>query len=449
MGDMLSQEEINALLKGMDEEEAAIEEESSSGGLNLSDQDIDAIGEVSNISMGTAATTLFALINQKVTITTPTVTVETWDGIKDAYSDPCVAIQIVYTEGLAGTNMLILKEDDVKVITDLMMGGDGTNPDVELSELHLSAISEAMNQMIGSAATSMSSMFNKKIDIAPPNSNHLNLQESFDQTELADFLGSDFIKVSFRLQIGDLVDSEMMQLYPMEFADDIMNNFANVKEKEVEEEVAAAPATAPASQPEMPAQPPQLNQQMNQGMGMPQQPAAMDMNYQQPNMGMQQHPNMGMQQPNAGMQQPNMGMQQPNMGMQQPPNMGMPQQNMGNMMPPNQGMVDYNNQFRNVEVQQAQFQNFDMSSFVQQKENIDLIMDVPLEVTVELGRTHRSIKDILEFAPGTIIELNKLAGEPIDVLVNGKVVAKGEVVVIAENFSIRLTEIVKDSTAVL
>lgn len=417
MGDMLSQEEINALLKGMDEETSDATDDSA---ISLTDQDKDAIGEISNISMGTAATTLFALINQKVNITTPTVSTVKWEEVKDQYENPAVAIQITYTEGLKGTNMLVLKESDVKVITDLMMGGDGTNQDVELTELHLSAISEAMNQMIGSAATSLSSMFNKKIDIAPPDSSHLDLKESFDQTELADFLAEEFIRVSFRLQIGDLVDSEMMQLYPMEFADEIMENFAaSQKEADTPEEAPPAPA--------QPAQAPQQQPTMGGGQ----------------DMGQPMPPNQGMGQP----MQPGMGMP-PNQGMnQQMPNMGM--EPGGNMNMGNQGMVNYNQQFRNVEVQQAQFQNFDMQAFKQQKENIDLIMDVPLEVTVELGRTHRSIKDILEFAPGTIIELNKLAGEPIDVLVNGKVVAKGEVVVIAENFSIRLTEIIKDSTQIL
>lgn len=421
MGDMLSQEEINALLKGMDEEESSITEDNA---LQLSDADKDAIGEISNISMGTAATTLFALINQKVNITTPTVSTVTWDDIKASYEKPCVAIQITYTEGLSGTNMMILKESDVKVITDLMMGGDGTNQDVELSELHLSAISEAMNQMIGSAATSMSSMFNKRIDIAPPNSNHLDLSQSQDQAELAEFLDGDFIRVSFRLQIGDLVDSEMMQLYPMSFADDIMANFADSKEDQAPE--ASPEPSKAAEQVAEPVQAPRMDQpMMDQGMGQG--------NNQGMNQGMNQANNPAMNHNNPYMNQP-MGM-----GGQMPPN-----NQMGN-----QGMMNYNDQFRNVEVQQAQFQNFDMHSFVQQKENIDLIMDVPLEVTVELGRTHRSIKDILEFAPGTIIELNKLAGEPIDVLVNGKVVAKGEVVVIAENFSIRLTEIIKEGSQIL
>lgn len=393
MGEMLSQEEINALLRGLDDDEDTTKTETSSN--VLSDVDKDAIGEVSNISMGTAATTLFSLVNQKVVITTPTVSLVHWDDIVKEYSSPCVAIQIVYKEGLEGTNLLILKEEDVKVITDLMMGGDGSSPDGELSDLHLSAISEAMNQMIGSAATSMSSMFNKRIDIAPPISNQLDLTESFDQTEVAEFLGGEFIRVSFRLQIGDLVDSEMMQLYPIEFAQKITDNFSNTKEKEEQKQEQEKPVANQNQQ----------NQQTSTPQPQPQ------MQYQQPDM------NQGM---NQGMMPPGY--------------------NQNGMSPSHQ---------RNVEVQQAQFQSFDMGSFVQQKENIDLIMDVPLEVTVELGRTHKSIHDILEFAPGTIIELNKLAGEPIDVLVNGKIVAKGEVVVIDENFSIRITDIIKQAGQIL
>jgi flagellar motor switch protein FliN/FliY len=135
------------------------------------------------------------------------VSILKWDEIVDQYQDPCVAIQIVYKEGLEGTNLLILKEDDVKIIVDLMMGGDGLEPEPELTDLHLSAIGEAMNQMIGSAATSMSTMFHKKIAVEPPISSKINLSEAFSPEDIADFLTGDFIKVGFSLQIGDLVNS--------------------------------------------------------------------------------------------------------------------------------------------------------------------------------------------------------------------------------------------------
>lgn len=381
MDGMLSQEEINALLKGMDDES-----QNPGPNVSLTDQEKDAIGEVSNISMGTAATTLSSLVNDKVLITTPKVSVCQWDDLATSFSQPFVAIQIIYKVGLTGSNVLMLKEQDVKIISDLMMGGDGSSFEGELNELHLSAISEAMNQMIGSSATSMSSMFGKKIDINPPVSTYIDNNEIVELIEVAEFVNSDFIKVDFEMKIGELIDSEIMQLYPLGFAKEICESFLELKDKEesIESQIKPQVDTTPQ-------------------MGMP------------PQMDMQQQTGMSQQ-----------------MGIQQ--QMGMPQQM---------------NPYRNIDVQHAQFQNLDMGNVIQQKENIDLIMDVPLGVTVELGRTHKTIKEILEFAPGTIVELNKLAGEPIDVLVNGKIVAKGEVVVIDENFGIRITDIIKQKNLVI
>ena len=391
MDGMLSQDEINALLNGVDlsadSDGSAATATAQDGGDDLTDIEKDAIGEVANISMGTSATTLFSLVNRKVNITTPKVEMCRWAEVVRDYERPCVFIQIKYTVGLNGTNILVLKEHDVKVITDLMMGGDGTNIEGELNDLHLSAISEAMNQMMGSSSTSLSSMLGKTIDISPPEASLVDLQTK-EPSELSPFLEEKFVKISFRMQIDDLVDSTLMQLYPLEFAKSIYDTF--MTQQTGGAEPAPAPTPAPA-------------------------PAAQDMGMQQPQM------DMGMQ------QQMNMGMPQMQMGMPQQ----MPIGGMGYGMP-------------NVNIQPAQFQNFapgqgEMVS----AESIGLIKDVPLEVTVELGRTSKSISDILEFAPGTIIELDKIAGEPIDVLVNGKFVAKGEVVVIEESFGVRIMEIVR------
>ena len=380
MDGMLSQEEIDALTGGG---------ETPADGELLSEAERDAVGEIANINMGTAATTLSTLLNNKVTITTPRVSYVTINELSEQYDRPCVFIHISYIEGIDGNNILILKEHDVKIITDLMMGGDGTNTDGDLSELHLSAISEAMNQMMGSAATSLSSMLERKVDISPPSASLVDLNDTIDDAEILNFLEDQIVQVAFDMKIGDLVDSQIMQLYPCDFARELYNKFiGNTLGKSSQPEPAPAPA---APQPA------------------PMQQPAMD-----PSM-MQQQPMM--QQP---MMDPSMMQQQPMM--QQP-----------YMMP-----------VQNVNVQTAQFQPFNAGvSPLMQQENIDLIMDVPLEVTVELGRTNKSIKEILDFAPGTIIELDKLAGEPVDVLVNGKFVAKGEVVVIEESFGIRLTEITK------
>ena len=290
-----------------------------------------------------------------------------------------------YTVGLDGSNLLVLKENDVKVITDLMMGGDGTNTSDELGELHLSAISEAMNQMMGSAATSISSMLNKMIDISPPEADLIDLAETADGRDIDQFLAGQFVRISFRMVIGDLVDSQIMQLYPFSFAREMCSSIAKNMEQDAAESVS-------------------LSNNQSSDTGAAQQQAAAP--------GQEQTMTA---QPMTG--QPAMGqpMMAPQPMMQQP-----------------------------VNVQPAQFQAFAPGAGpMMQPENIDLIMDVPLDVTVELGRTSKSIQEILDFTPGTIIELNKIAGEPIDVLVNGKYVAKGEVVVIEESFGVRITEIIK------
>lgn len=426
MDGMLSQDEINALLNGMnagadagtadtpEKTESSSNIQAGSGSFNdgefvLSDSEKDAVGEISNISMGTAATTLSSLLNQKVNITTPSVAVSRWEDLSSKYDRPCVMMQICYKEGIAGNNVLILKESDVKIITDLMMGGSGqVSEDEPLSELHLSAIGEAMNQMMGSAATSMSSMFNRKIDISPPVANLIETYSDVPE-DMPKFLSESFVMVAFKMQIGDLIDSEIMQLYPIDFAKELLEMFAPSLANPAPETAASEPA--PQSAPEAASKPQPAQEQADPGVaqGMPP--------YGYPPQGAA--PGYGM--PPYGYAMPPYGY---------PPQAAAP----GYGMPP-----------QDVNVAPAAFQPFanDLSALTQ-KENIDLIMDVPLEVTVELGRTTKSIKDILEFAPGTIVELNKIAGEAIDVLVNGKYVAKGEVVVIEESFGVRITEIIKE-----
>lgn len=383
MDGMLSQEEINALLNG-------VVSDTSDSDQTLTDVEKDAIGEISNISMGTSATTLSSLVNQKVVITTPVVEYATWEDIAKSYDKPCVFIQIYYADGLDGNNILILKEKDVKVIADLMMGGEGEYVEGPLSDFHLSAISEAMNQMMGSAATSVSSMLETRVNISPPESQIVEMNSSVDGENIADFLKDSFVRVSFKMQIGELVDSVLMQLYPFDFAKDLYQRFISTTAYKV-----------PANSVEEP------------------QPK------EQPQQQVQQQPQMQPQQqgfnPYAGMQFQNPG--------------GMPQAGQYMVQP-----------MQDVNVSQVQYAPFTPAmNMANAPENIDILMDVPLEVTVELGRTSKSIKDILDFTPGTIIELNRLAGEPIDVLVNGKYVAKGEVVVMEEAFGIRITEITKQT----
>jgi flagellar motor switch protein FliN/FliY len=392
MGDMLSQAEIDALLSGalsMDEEQ----EETSQGNAEiLTPQEIDTIGEIGNISMGTSATTLYTLLGQKVMITTPKVSVTTWEELSEHYPEPYVAVKVQYINGLKGTNLLIMRENDVKIITDLMMGGSGqVSDDSELSELHLSAISEAMNQMVGSAATSMSSMFEKRVDISPPESTLIHFAE--DRENIRFEKNNRIVKVAFSLTVGELIDSQIMQLLPISFAKELVQNLLRAGEKE-------EPLIPTEPQPAAP-EPPQQRQPEKRTPAEDSRP------------GFAAQPQKEPPHQNAYQQMP--------------------------YMPPPQ------NHQRPINVQPAQFQSFDSGIQPYEAQNISLLMDVPLQITVELGRTTKKIKEILEFGQGSIIELDKLAGEPVDILVNGKNVAKGEVVVIDESFGVRITDIIHPS----
>lgn len=367
---MLSQEEIDALLNG-NLDEVGVDNKK----IMLTDQEVDALGEIGNISMGTAATTLFTLLGQKVLITTPTVSTTNMKELSQEYPSPYVAVDVSYKVGLEGSNVLILKTDDVKVITDLMMGGDGTNINRELNDMDLSAISEAMNQMVGSSSTSLSEIFSKKIDIDPPKALEIKFNENVDDINIFN-TENELVKISFKMIIGDLVDSEIMQLLPIEFAKELVGELLdnndtdkvmdldeiNDWEEDVDEINIYDEVATDLRQGSVEKEPPEKQKTREP-----------------------------------------------------------------------------------VNVKQFEFNSFDNKENVVYNESIDLIQDIPIEITVELGRTTKRISEILEYGPGTIIELDKLVGEPLDVMANGRVIAKGEVVVIDDNFGIRITDIVNPS----
>lgn len=361
----LSQEEIDALLRG-----EPVAASPSPAGADLSDMEKDALGEIGNISMGTAATTLSVLLGRRVSITTPKVSISNLNEIKRQYPLPYLVIEVGYTHGLLGTNILAMREQDALIIADLMMGGDGSNPPSELNELYMSAVSESMNQMMGSTATSISTIFKKKVDIAPPKVNLLDF--ALDPNVTTIMSGDEaLVRVSFRMEVEDLIDSELMQIMPLNVAKEMVENLMNAVQ------AAAAPPSPPAASPQP---------------ATPSQPAA-------------------------------------------PPPAAAPVYSQPAPQPKPQLAA-------NVAVQPVQFAPLKPAGMSATDTNINLIMDVPLQVTVELGRTRKLIRDILELTPGSVIELDKLAGEPVDILVNGKLIAKGEVVVIDENFGVRITDIV-------
>lgn len=423
--DMLSQEEIEALLRGESidsgddkNDDASAQKEQYNVEDYLDAMSQDALGEIGNISFGSSATALSALLGQKVDITTPTITMINRDKLEDEFPHPYVAIQVQYTTGLTGMNLLVIKQSDAAIIADLMLGGDGLNPSEELGEIHLSAVQEAMNQMMGSAATSMSTIFNKKVDISPPSIDLMNIREN----EGSDNIPEDdlLVRVSFRLRVGELIDSNIMQLLPLNFSKTLVHQLLNPEETAAEQAEAEVPAQPeqPVMQQETPPQ--QMQQEMPQ------------MQTQQPMM-QQEMPQMQMQQPMMQQDMSQLQMQQP---MMQQPMMQQP------MMQQQMYAQPQYQQQQQMNVQQAQFAEFTQPSLKQtEARNLNMLLDIPLQVTVELGRTKRSVKDILELVSGSIIELDKLAGEPVDILVNSRLIAKGEVVVIDENFGVRITDI--------
>ncbi|NLL05585.1 MAG: flagellar motor switch phosphatase FliY, partial [Clostridiaceae bacterium] len=268
MGDMLSQAEIDALLNGgsNSENDSNVEVGSDS---ELTIQEVDALGEIGNISMGTSATTLYALLGQKVMITTPQVSVCSWEELSEEFNKTYVAVKVEYTEGLNGANLLVLKENDAKVITDLMMGGDGSNIAGELTDLHLSAIGEAMNQMIGSAATSMSSIFDKKVDISPPKAFGMTFKENPDMVIQP---GDRLVKIAFKMEVGELIDSQIMQLIPLNFAKILVENLIAAEAGNNSGPQNNSNVSSPQSQPQqMPSQPQYQQPQQQQQYQQPQQ----------------------------------------------------------------------------------------------------------------------------------------------------------------------------------
>ncbi len=378
--DMLSQEEIDALLKG------DVEDEGNEGNSDLTSEEKDALGEIGNISMGTAATTLFTLLGQKVIITTPKVSITSVEELSEEYPIPFVAVDVKYKYGIEGANVLILRTNDVKIISDLMMGGDGKKAEGEVNEMDLSAISEAMNQMVGSSSTSLSEMFSTTIDIDPPRAFNIDFKEG---DYAFDAFGDEepLVKISFKMVIGDLIDSEIMQLLPFSFAKSMVDKLFNPEEESD-----------------------------NSSDAVEQQPSNFNNEPTTPN----------------------------------PSEKGKLQSNndySNNRQKTSNKTDNFNDSQQNIEkqpvnVQKVDFQAFDNDENTMYNESIDMIKDIPIELTAELGRTIKPINEILEYGPGTVIELDKLVGEPLEIFANGKFIAKGEVVVIDDNFGIRITDII-------
>lgn len=367
----------------------------------LSEMQLDAIGEIMNISMGSAATAVSELLNAKVWITTPKVTVIQASELNYDRLEPAICVKIEYIKGLSGSNLMILKQDDVQLILNQLMGKPPViSPDFEFDELNISAVSEVMNQMMGASSTALSEFLGMGIDISTPTPyilSEINIADlqNYEQTDMV-------AAINFDLTIDGVIKSEFISVLDIDLAATLADRMIGGAASS--EPIVTESAPAPAPQPVPQAEPVQQAAPVPQAAPMPQ----ADMYAQQ---GYYGYPNPAMNPAMYG---------QPVQPVMQP-----------------QPAVNYRN------AQLAQFESFEAPLGSEQKENLQLLMDVPLQISVEIGSTKKKIKDILEFSQGTIIELERQAGAPVDVMVNGNLIARGDVVVIDDNFAVRITEIVK------
>lgn len=388
----------------------------------------DAIGEILNISMGSAATAVSELLNAKVWITTPRVEVIACGQMNYNRLEPAVCVKIVYVKGLQGSNLMVLKQSDVQLILNQLMGQPlVVTPDFEFDELNISAVSEVMNQMMGASATALSDFLGFSVDISTPTPY---IMEQVDLASIQDYDPDEMVvSITFDITIDGVIKSEFVSVLSLDLARTIADKMLNPQDEEpapqpVQETAQPAPA-APQPMPQIPQQPAPMPQMPQMQQPMPQMPQQ-----QMPQMPQQPMPQM------PQMQQPMP--EQPMYGYPQPPyGYGYPQ--------PNPYAYGYP-QPQPINVQNAQLRPFESQSVNlsgEQKDNLQLLMGVPLQISVEIGTAKRKVKDILEFTQGTIIELERQAGAPVDVVVNGNLIARGDVVVVDDNFAVRITEIVK------
>ena len=439
---------------------------------------IDAIGEIFNISLGSSATAVSNMLARRVDITTPTVSVVSAKDFTLGDLQPAIGVKIDYVAGLSGSNIMLLKRSDVRAIVDILMGSTTKDEDFEINELNMSAICEVMNQMMGAASTAMSDFLNRMVNISTP--------QAFEIGSLDEFVEKYFpsngmlVVVRFKFSVEDAVESEFMSALSMDLVRELLKGFG-IEGEDVGMGAEPEPAPAPAAQPAAAAEPElssgsgaslsqeEIEKLMAQNFAeeqaaqqnaspqpavsaeqpaqpqvaatpAPQQPVAaapaQQTPVQQPVAQAQQGVPQAMPQMSPEMQQQYAAMPYPPYGMQMPyPPMY--------YMPPQQQAAPEPKTIKTTKPAMPKFEEHATSLNEEQESNLDLLMSVPVDVAVEIGRTRRRVKEILNYTKGSLVVLDRLAGDRADLYVNGKCIAKGDIVVVDDNFGLRIAEIIE------
>ena len=408
----------------------------------LSALEIDAIGEILNISLGSSATAISNLLGTRVDITTPVVKVVTKEEFEMGRIEPAVGVEITYVAGLEGSNVMLLKRHDVKVIVEMMMGFEVSDEDFVLDEINISAVCEVMNQMMGASATALSEFFGKMVNISTPVSFELKNEQEFIEKYFTD--DSPWVVVSFILKIADKLESEFFNVMPMNLAKSLVKGFLpeDYDAAPAPEPAPAAPAPAPASSGGVLSQ--EEIERLLSGGGAAEEPAPAPAPA-APAPAPAAAPVQPAPVPAAPAAAPVQAAASPEVAQMMQMQMQMMQQMMQQMMTMQQPQKKEAPAPKTINVQPTVQKNLHQDTVLddEQEENMELIMGVPLDISVEIGRTQKRVRDILEFTKGSLIVLDKLAGEQVDLFVNGRCIAKGDVVVVEDNFGIRITEIMK------
>ena len=414
--------------------------------------ELDAIGEIMNISLGSSATAVSNMLDHRVDITTPSVNVVSVEDFSIGDLEPAIGIEISYVSGLEGSNIMLLKKSDVKVIVDILMGYETPEEEFELNDLTVSAVCEVMNQMMGAASTALSDFLGHAVNISTPKSFALDDIDKFKQEHFSASDGT-LVVVRFMLSIEDILKSEFVNVMSVDLARELLAGFEMNFGSVSSPEAAQAPAPQPEPQPAPAASSGSSGQVMSQeeiermmgGMAGGQAAPAPAPASSGATMSQEEIERMmsGMA---GGAQAP----QQQAPVQQMPPQQQIPQQMPGWQMPmqqmPMQQMPGWQMpEPKLINANPVQFPSLDVEDRLgkEQADNLEMIMSVPLEISVEIGRTRRKVEDILAFSKGSLVVLDKLAGDQVDLFVNGLCVAKGDVVVIDDNFGVRITEVLK------